>query len=174
MASKYTYRMEFKMMDGHWDASTFWLACCPVVYLRGYLDCYRYMTPRLAARIVRSDGKIIEELEAREDVGIGMIAGRPSPEQYEAAAARALKTAAALRAARAKPSEETVERKAAEVDHTARRLAALRAEKKARLRREYGIELCEACGAILREDTPRVACEDCSLCLACGDSMGGA
>ena len=54
------------------------------------------------------------------------------------------------------------------IDHTARRLAALRAEKKARLRREHGIELCESCGEILREEAPRVACEDCSLCLACG------
>lgn len=55
--------------------------------------------------------------------------------------------------------------------HSERRLAALRAEKKARLRQEYGVQLCEACSTILRDDAPRVACEDCTLCPGCAAEL---
>ena len=66
-------------------------------YCQGYLDCKAYESPRLAYRIVRSDGKVISELSAREDVSVGMVAGWPTPEQYEFAAEKALKRAKEIR-----------------------------------------------------------------------------
>jgi hypothetical protein len=47
--------------------------------------------------MVRSDGKIVRELTEYEDVGIGMIAGFPTAEQYERAAERALERARKIR-----------------------------------------------------------------------------
>ena len=66
-------------------------------FLRGYLHAKRDHSPRLAYRIVRGDGKIIDEVTAREDVSIGLVAGWPTPEQYEQAAAKALEMAKAIR-----------------------------------------------------------------------------
>ena len=68
-----------------------------VQFLQGYLDARSDSSPRLAYRIVRSDGKIVEEIAARDDVSVGMIAGFPTAEQYEAAAERALAVARAIR-----------------------------------------------------------------------------
>lgn len=53
--------------------------------------------PRVHLRMVRSDGKIVCELAAHDDVVIGMIAGFPTAEQYERAAERALETARKIR-----------------------------------------------------------------------------
>lgn len=66
-------------------------------YLEGYIDSHKDSSPRCALQIIRSDGRIIESVAAREDVSVGMIAGWPTPEQYEAAAQRALDKAKALR-----------------------------------------------------------------------------
>lgn len=66
-------------------------------FLQGYLDARSESSPRLAHRIMRSDGKIVEQIEAREDVSVGMVAGFPTAEQYEAAAQRALSKAAVIR-----------------------------------------------------------------------------
>lgn len=63
----------------------------------GYVQAKRDYAPRNAYRVVRSDGKIILELKADPNVALGMIAGWPSAEQYEAAAARALACAAEIR-----------------------------------------------------------------------------
>lgn len=69
-----------------------------VQFLQGYLDARSDLSPRLAYRIMRSDGKIVEEIKAREDVSVGIVAGFPTAEQYEAAAKRAFDMAAAIRA----------------------------------------------------------------------------
>lgn len=53
--------------------------------------------PRLECRFIRSDGKVIDSYPATNDVSLGMIAGFPSPEQYEQAAEKALKTAKQIR-----------------------------------------------------------------------------
>ena len=53
--------------------------------------------PRVHLRMVRSDGKIIREITEHDDVGIGMIAGFPTAEQYERAAERALERAKKIR-----------------------------------------------------------------------------
>jgi len=60
-------------------------------YCHGYLDSIAYDAPRLGYRIIRSDGKIVREIKEREDVSVGMVAGWPTPEQYEFAAEKALK-----------------------------------------------------------------------------------
>ena len=71
----------------------------PLMFCRGYLDAKSEHSPMLAHRILRSDGKVVEELEAEEDVSVGMIAGWPTAGQYEAAAQRALDKAKAIREA---------------------------------------------------------------------------
>lgn len=67
-------------------------------YCQGYLDARKDYAPRLAYQLTRSDGKIIEALEARDDVSIGQVAGWPTAEQYEIAANKALDRAKAIRA----------------------------------------------------------------------------
>ena len=101
MAEKYTYNIETQHHTGEW------VKLCthvPLSWARGFVDCAREFSgqPRLAMRIIRSDGRVLEEMERRDDVAIGACAGWPEPEQYERAAARALETAAKIRAARAK------------------------------------------------------------------------
>ena len=66
-------------------------------YCQGYMDAHKGHAPRNAYRLMRSDGRVIEEIMAREDVCIGMVAGWPTAEQYEAAASRALAVAKAIR-----------------------------------------------------------------------------
>ncbi len=66
-------------------------------YCDGYMDAMRGQLPRLHLRMVRSDGKIVDEVEAFDDVGIGQVAGWPTAEQYELAAERALEKAKKIR-----------------------------------------------------------------------------
>ncbi|MGB1016847.1 MAG: hypothetical protein ACPG4T_22090 [Nannocystaceae bacterium] len=71
----------------------------PRTYCSGYLAAVQEgPTPRLAHRIVRDDGKVMEELGAVEHVGVGACAGFPSAEQYEQAAKVALQRACDIRA----------------------------------------------------------------------------
>jgi hypothetical protein len=71
----------------------------------GYLTHAGYSQPRNAMRVIRSDGKIISEINPSDEVHIGMIAGWPTPEQYESAAKRALEQAALIRARVAREEE---------------------------------------------------------------------
>lgn len=66
-------------------------------YLQGYLDARKDYAPRPAYRLMRSDGRVMEQIDAREDVSIGQVAGWPTAEQYEAAAAKAMDRAKAIR-----------------------------------------------------------------------------
>ncbi len=66
------------------------------------------LSPRPPQRVIRSDGKVIDELKGRDDVNIGMIAGFATAEQYRAAAARAI--------ARAEKIESMMKRKNGEDD----------------------------------------------------------
>ncbi len=89
---KYTYSLETFYLD-KWvklfsDTRDFCL---------GYLVSIRNYSPRLAHRIIRSDGKVMHDAPAVTEVSVGMIASYPTPEQYEFAAAEALKKAAAIR-----------------------------------------------------------------------------
>ena len=67
-------------------------------YCEGYMRRAIDDLPRNHLQMVRNDGKVMMELKAYEDVGIGQIAGFPTPEQYERAANVALEKAARLRA----------------------------------------------------------------------------
>ena len=92
--SKYTYKIETFHLNQ-------WLCivkCETRDFCIGYITAKQYLAPRNAHRIVRSDGKIMpQELSAQTEVNIGMVAGWPTAEQYEAAAARALNMAEQIR-----------------------------------------------------------------------------
>lgn len=66
-------------------------------YCQGFLDARKDYAPRNAYRLMRSDGRVMEEVPAREDVDIGQIAGWPTAVQYEMAANKALERAKAIR-----------------------------------------------------------------------------
>ena len=66
-------------------------------YCLGFLDARKDYAPRNAYRLIRSDGKIIEEFPAVEDVSIGQITGWPTAEQYERAANKAIERAKIIR-----------------------------------------------------------------------------
>jgi|GEM_PF-1940762 len=68
-------------------------------FCKGWLTHAQYDYPRNAKRIVRSDGKVMAEIKANDEVSIGMIASYPTPEQYERAANVALAKAARIREA---------------------------------------------------------------------------
>ncbi len=69
-------------------------------YCQGYFDARKDYGPRNAYRVMRSDGRVIEEFKSRDDVFIGQIAGWPTAEQYERAATKALERAKAIRESR--------------------------------------------------------------------------
>lgn len=70
----------------------------PKAFCQGYVWRMRDgSSPRLAARIKRSDGAIVDELQASSEVGTGMHVGCPTAEQYQAAGERAIETARKIR-----------------------------------------------------------------------------
>jgi hypothetical protein len=90
---KYTYNIECPLGDK-------WVAFIKMqtrTYCDGYLDALEGQFPRNNLRMVRSDGKIVREVKAFDDVSVGMIAGWPTAEQYEHAAERALEKAKRIR-----------------------------------------------------------------------------
>ena len=93
---KYTYNIECPCLDG-WNA---FKRHQTLSYCQGYMDALRGHYPRQHLRLVRSDGKVMEEIEAYESVTLGMTAGWPTPEQYERAAEEALERARIIRKSR--------------------------------------------------------------------------
>ena len=92
--SKYTYAVEVQWLEG-WrpiiDAET-------RDFCLGYLASHRqHPGPRVAVRVVRSDGNVLDTASAEERASLGMVAGFPSAAQYERAAERALASAAVIR-----------------------------------------------------------------------------
>lgn len=90
---KHTYHLE-SFAIGKWLK----ILSGSLQYCQGFLDARKDYAPRNAYRLMRSDGKIVEEIPAREDVNIGQVAGWPTAGQYEAAAAKAIERAQAIRA----------------------------------------------------------------------------
>lgn len=88
---KHEYRIE--SFSGQW----YKILQGSMQYCQGFLDARKDYAPRLAYRLMRSDGRIMEEVPARDDVNIGQIAGWPTAEQYEHAAHKALDRAKAIR-----------------------------------------------------------------------------
>ena len=99
--AKYTYSVE-SFFEGKWVK----LFSETRDYCAGYINHAQYEHPRPTIRITRNDGKIIHEIKSDPDVSIGMIASWPTPEQYEAAAARALEQAAHWRKVREKMDKQ--------------------------------------------------------------------
>ena len=98
IVSKYTYSVESLIFDAKWV--TLFTDSCD--YCLGYLRAKQYEAPRIHLRMVRSDGHVMQDIPANADVGIGMVAGFPTAEQYEAAAERAMAQARRIRAQEAK------------------------------------------------------------------------
>lgn len=92
MKTKYTYSIESYFIDKWIKLFTETRDFCA-----GYLHHAQSAHPRNAARMIRSDGKIMVELKADDKVSVGMVASWPTPEQYESAAKRALEQAARIR-----------------------------------------------------------------------------
>lgn len=68
-------------------------------YAKGWIDSRKEMSPRPSIRLVRSDGRIVDEISEINEVLVGQVAGFPTAEQYEQAASLALKRAKAIREA---------------------------------------------------------------------------
>lgn len=79
-------------------------------FCAGYLTHAQYDHPRNALRIMRSDGKVMHELKVDDEVRVGMIAGWPTPSQYEHAAKVALEKAARIREQDARQEERRIAR----------------------------------------------------------------
>ena len=90
---KHTYSIQ-RLYNGDWYSL---IKGEYLQYCLGWLDRTQDQSPRPAYRLVRSDGRIMKLLTEREDVCIGMVAGFPTAEQYEAAAQMALNMAAVIR-----------------------------------------------------------------------------
>jgi len=90
---KYDYHLETFSRDK-------WIAMLhgSMQYCQGFLDARKDYSPSNAYRLMRSDGKMMERVLAREDVCIGQVAGWPTAEQYERAANKALERAKVIRA----------------------------------------------------------------------------
>lgn len=109
MANKYTYNIQSNSNINKFG----WINImeCNLNYGKGYMDCYRYQAPRSGMRLVRSDGKVIEELSENEEVSIGQVAGWATPEQYERASENALIKARSIRLQQEKQKEFDERRK---------------------------------------------------------------
>lgn len=91
---RHVYYIEF-LIDGVWSRTA---GCaCGREFGHGYLAALREgHGPRLAARLMRDDGKEVDFTTALEEVSIGPVAGHPTAAQYRAAAAHALAKAEEL------------------------------------------------------------------------------
>lgn len=92
MTTKYTFAVEMFNNGKWWKGPTGTRDFC-----RGYMHAVKDHSPRIAHRNIRSDGKVIEYLPESMDCHIGQIAGWPTAEQFERAAAKALDKAKHIR-----------------------------------------------------------------------------
>jgi hypothetical protein len=64
---------------------------CSREYGMGYLQAHREApTPRLGMRLIREDGKVLDDVKACDEVRIGAVVGFPTWQQYARAAHVAL------------------------------------------------------------------------------------
>lgn len=69
--AKYSYRMHYQDRSGEWIPG---VGEVGLEYGRGIVDEYRQRPgPSLAARLVRSDGRVMEEVPARTEVSAGLM-----------------------------------------------------------------------------------------------------
>ena len=102
---KHTYNIECLLNDG-WNP---FIKGRSLQYGRGYLEAMRGELPRIPLRLVRSDGKVVEEVTPFDEVGIGQVAGWPTAEQYERAANHALEKARKIRERDEKECKKTLQ-----------------------------------------------------------------
>jgi hypothetical protein len=80
-------------------------------YAEGYFSAlYERPSPYLHTQLVRSDGKVVGEFEANEEVHIGMVAGFATAEQLRRAAQKALDRADRIDRANEKEQNRLVTR----------------------------------------------------------------
>ena len=90
---RYTYSIE-----GYFGGKWVGLVFDAKGYCQGWMGRQREAPgPRLAYRLVRSDGKVLDEAPAVDRVSIGLVAGFPTAEQYEQAGIVALERARLIR-----------------------------------------------------------------------------
>ena len=93
---KYTYRIE--VHDG-----AKWVGCPTLrdvakTWGEGWIAHHRESRgPRPGLRLVRDDGRVMDEAPTLTEASIGMIAGFPTAQQYEDAAERCLEQARLIR-----------------------------------------------------------------------------
>ena len=88
--ARHTYRMEAQD-HGRWVVI---MGEVGLEYGRGWLAHHRQLPgPRLAIRLVRSDGREVDSVSRDEEASIGMHAGTPTADDYRAAAARCIERA---------------------------------------------------------------------------------
>lgn len=96
MAPKHSYHLEVPDHSGAWVAI---FGTVGLEYGRGYVAHRREAPgPRLPMRLVRDDGRVMDDAPGLEDASIGVVCGWPTEAQYRAAAARATARADAIAA----------------------------------------------------------------------------
>jgi len=86
--AKHTYTLQVRY-NGEWTA--FPGGGCGREFGIGYVfACRERPGPRSGIRLVRDDGRVIEEAPELTEASIGLVVGFPSAEQYRAAAARCI------------------------------------------------------------------------------------
>lgn len=107
--ARHSYRLE--ALDPHLGTWVPLFGEVGLEYGRGYLQHQREAPgPRLALRLVRQDGRVMDETSALTEAGIGMIAGWPTAEQYRNAAQRCLLKAEEIEARERRQRERELER----------------------------------------------------------------
>ncbi len=96
--SKYTYEIQSLLLDQQWVT----IIKASREFCLGFMYAIRYESPSRAIRLIRSDGKILDEREERCEVFVGQIAGWVTPEQLELAASKAIDKAHHIRTLREK------------------------------------------------------------------------
>jgi hypothetical protein len=87
-----TYHIEY-YLDGKWIK----ILTGSKQFLQGYLTARREFSPRPHLQLVRSDGRIVDEMQSSYSVGLGQVAGWPTAEQYDRAGNEALERARYIR-----------------------------------------------------------------------------
>lgn len=90
--AKYTYRLEYQY-KGEWRELALYNDV-PRTWAEGWLSHHRETPgPRHPFRLVRSDGKVVDETSGKEEVSIGMVAGWPTWQQYVRGSIKAMRNA---------------------------------------------------------------------------------
>jgi hypothetical protein len=90
-----SFHVQVQRDSGEWTT----IIAGSFAFCDGYFEARRDSAgPSLATRIIDPDCNVRAEQAARPEAAIGMVAGSPTVEQLEAAGARVLARAAALRA----------------------------------------------------------------------------